>query len=476
MALKIGLSSYVSGGFTNPVIWRLYEDVSGVLIDEHQEMGPHGVIYNFVFSDNIIDIAYRIEFYDQPGGVGIGNLIKSHVVTPSTQTLVVDSDIELIVDGAETYDPVSTADNFTVPATIGKDIRLEQRGVGTLFQTRGIEIVHDKVTGKITFSDGSFPNTDDRFIIIIKPQYVVNPPGSQAPSTLYKDIIILDADITLTSADFGKLYIVKGIANVITITLPATATIVKKVSLFVRSQGPHKSVIIKAAVGETIDATGTTSQTFILGQAEEAEVIRVNDQLYGFTDSQDIKRAGQLDWAYTVGLNRAWADGTEVLCADYPRVKKAMDNLEVGQVVTYATWGTSVVIDGVTVYPNKGFFALSNDGLSFKFPDFRNLSIRALRYSDNTVDDERLTQKGGGYQYYKVGKHRHWTINNHSDTGGTGVSAINYICFQGERGGAGDFKYTLNGHTDQPTLGLTSDGAGTDHRENNIGMVPQIIV
>jgi len=468
MALKIGLSSYVSAGFVNPVIWRLKEDVSGVLIDDHQEMGPHGVVYNFDFSDNIRDIAYRIEFYDQPGGVGIGNLIKSHVVTPSTQTLTFDSDIELVVDGGETYDPVGGASSVIIPQLLGKDYYVMQRGIGQLLATRNIEVTDDTVNGGFALTDGTF-NADDIFVVKIRPQYVVNPPGSQAASSIYKAVELVTADRVLTSVDFGKLLIVEGVAAVITIELPLIATIIEKVSLFIRSMGAtHINVIIKAATGETITATGAISQTMILGRAEEAEIINLGGVLYGFSDSQDIKRAGQLDWAYTVGLNRLWADGTEYNCADYPRIKKAMDALQVGQVLTYVQWASTVLIDGVAKEVYKGFFALSGDGTKFKVPDLRNRSIRALRYSDNTVDADRYGTKGGGYQHDQNKAHGH-RVN----TGGGAGSA---------NPGRSLVRQSYNGDTyGAEGTGTSSWGpyievvGGTEVRNINIGLVPQII-
>lgn len=482
MALKIGLSSYVSAGFTNPVRWDLKEDVSGILIDTHSEAGPHGVVYNFDWSNNILDIAYRIEFYDVPGGVGIGNLIKSHVVTPSTQTIAFETDIELIVGGAETYDPVVGTIGVIIPALLGKDFYVQQRGIGQLRKIRSIEVTPNLVDGGFDLTGGVTFNEGDTFIIKIIPVIIVNPPGTQPSSNFYKAIEIITVDTVLTSLDFGKLLIVDGAAKIITLQLPLIADALSKVSLWIRSIGTtHNNIIIKAGIGETITATATTSQTFILGRGEDAEIILNDGIYYGFTDSNDIKRAGNLEWGYKIGLNRLWADGNasapgaiDYLCADYPRVKKAMDLLEVGQVVTFAQWNSSVVINGITLYPYKGFFALSDDGLSFKVPDWRNKSIRALKDSNLTADAERLQQGAGGLQNEAIGPHRHFVANVHSDTTGEALDATKYLDAQGEVNG--DFKYTLHGNSTAPTIGLTSTGnGGIETRGINIGMIPLII-
>ena len=481
MALKIGLSSYVSAGFTNPVRWDLLEDVSGVKIDEHVEPGPHGQIYNFDWSDNIRDIAYRIMFYDVPGGVGLGNLIKSHVVTPSTQSISFDTDLELIVGGAQDYDPVAGNNSVIIPFTIGKKFYVQQRGIGQLLITRSVEVIPDTVNGGFSLTGGQTFNDGDIFILKFVPTFVINPPGTQQATSPYKAIVIVTDDITLQAMDQGKLFIVEGTNPVVTITLPPVADMINKVPFNFRSVGiVHNNVIIKASTGELITATGTTSNTFILGRAEDAEVIPVNattdGALFGFTDSNDIKRAGQIDWNYSVELNRLWADGSQVLAADYPRIKKAMDNLEVGQVVTFSQWLSSVVIDGITLYPYKGFYALSNDGLTIQLPDFRNKAIRSLRYSDNTADDQRLQQGAGGLQNHAVGPHSHFIANTNSDTTGIPLVAANYLTVQGEQAGTADFKYTLRGSGTVPNIGKTSSGGtNVETRSINIGMIPCII-
>lgn len=478
MALKISISAFISGGYTNPVRWDLIETGTGVKIDDHTEAGPHGQVYAFSFVNNIRDIVYTIKLYDVPGGAGIGNLIKSHDVTVSTSTITFDSDLEIIVGGADPKDPVDQ-DTATpaIPELIGKEYYVQQRGIGQLLQTRNIEMVPDTVNGGFALTGGNTFNEGDIFIVKIKPTYIGNPAGSQSPTSVYKDVVLITNDIVLSSSDFGKLFLVDGVLPVVTIQLPAVIGIVEKVPLWIESIGTnHVNVIIKAAALENITATAAASNTFILGRAEKGQVINLGGTLYGFTDSEDIKKAGQLDWGYYLGKNRLWANGSEYVIADYPRLKKGVDGMPAGSVVSYAVWAQSQVINGITIYPNKGKFAISNDGLSIKLPDWRNMSMRALRYSDNTADTERISQGSGGLQNQAVQKHQHFTINNHSDSTGNGLTALNYLTFQGEKAGIGDFKYTLFASNDLPTLGLTSEGQGPETRGINYGLIPMIII
>ena len=451
MALDINISSYVSGGYTNPILWRLYETGSGVLVDEHTEAGPHGRSYQFSFVNNIIDIVYTIKMYEVIATVP--NFIKGMDITVSTTTINIDTDIELIVDGGESYDPVNGATSVTVPDTIGKSCKLVQRGFGKFRETRSPEYTHDTVTGEFVLLGGVTFNADDTYFIEIAPVFVINPPGTVQPTSYFKSVTLITANTTLSTLDFGKLFICDGANPVLTLQLPAISTMIEKVPMWIESVGTNNiNVVIKCATGETISAIGTTSNTFILGKGERCQIIKLGSTLYGFTDCTDIKRVGQFDWGYISGPNRLWADGSEYNVADYPRLKKAMDTSQVGTVLDYTTWATTQTIDGVAVAINKGKFALKGDGLKFKVPDLRNLSIRAL--NGTGTDTERRSQGPGGYQYNDVQPHKH----------GSGIYKI---------GTAGHFSYGSGGGW---ILGTTDNSGGLETRPSNIGLIPLIII
>lgn len=468
----VSISAYVSGGFVNPVIWRLYESESGALVDEHQEMGPHGRDYNFSFTSNIRDIVYLLKFYEQPGGTGVGTLVRSWNVTVTTSTITSDSDIETVVDNGGEFDPISgTNTSIPIPSLVGKDFYVVQRSIGQ----RRVDVIPEITINE----DGSYSllgaetfNAEDTWIIKIRAQYVINPPGSQGIGG-YKDVVLITNNYTISGSDFGKLLIVDANIMVVTLQLPVIADIISKLPIWIRSIGTnHVNLVIKAATGETITATGTTSNTFILGRATDAEVINLGGTLYGFTDDADIRKVGQFEWGYYKGLNRLIADGTEYNVSDYPRLKKAMDAMPSGEVVTYTQWNSSQLINYLIeddqvgnnqvhstklVYPFKGFFALSNDGTKFRIPDLRNKFIRSL--SNVSPDPERVTQGAGGYQVDSLLRHFHW-FNNSNNVGGYGKAT------------------TGNDPTEGPWLetGGASAASGNETRGENIGMIPLIII
>lgn len=472
MALRIGISSYVSGGYTNPVAWRLYETGTGAFVDEHNEPGPHGVVYNFDFINNIRDIVYTVKMYEVPGGVGIGILIKSEDITVSTSTITFDADIETIVNGGNPEDPTSgTSVAPAIAALIGKDYYVVQRSIGQRRIIRQPEVTIGNTTGSYSLLGGETFNDADTWIIKIRPQFVINPPGSQGLG-IYRDVVLITNNITLSSTDFGKLLIVDGVVNVVTLQLPTIANILTKISLFIESVGTnHIYVVLKAAIGETLTFSGSTSNTFIMGRATRAEIINLGGILYAMTDDVDIKKRGQIEWGYYTGLNRLIADGTEYLTADYPGLKKAMDSMPVGEVVTYLLWnsiasipyvwqdtqdGNDQPVENKTVSPYKGFYALSDDGTHFHVPDLRNRFVRALRFTDGFSDDERYTQGAGGYQIDQFKKHDHQSDNSE---------------------GVGGFGKPTTGNEATEGPWLISGGAGlTETRGENIGQFPLVII
>lgn len=472
MALMVSISAYVSGGFVNPVIWRLYESESGALVDEHQEMGPHGRDYNFSFTSNIRDIVYLLKFYEQPGGTGVGTLVRSWNVTVTTSTITSDSDIETVVDNGGDYDPVSgTSTSIPIPSLIGKDFYVVQRSIGQ----RRVDVIPEitiNSDGSYSLLSGETFNAEDTWIIKIRAQYVINPPGSQGIGG-YKDVVLITDNYTILTSDFGKLLIVDANIMVVTLQLPPVSDIIPKLPIWIRSIGMnHINLTIKAATGEVITATGTTSNTFILGRATDAEVINLGGVLYGFTDDADIRKVGQFEWGYYVGLNRLKADGAEYNVSDYPRLKKAIDAMPVGEVVTYSQWGSSQTVDYIleddqignnqvvgtkVVYPYKGYFALSNDGTKFKVPDLRDRFIRGLsNTTDSTPDPSRVTQLAGGYQVDSFTKHSH---NVDTSIGDEGVG-----------------KFTTGSGASEPAVVYTKSTGGSETRSENIGMFPLIII
>lgn len=462
MALSIKISSFVSAGYTNPVSWRLFKAGTNILVDTHLEPGPHGQEYNFSFVDNIEDIVYTVAFYEETGGDG--TLIKSHDITVTTSTLVLDADLELIVGGGESYDPVADTDSVIIPQCKGKDYYIMQRAVGQLLEVRIAEITKNLLDGGFQLNNGYKFNEGDVYIIKFRATIVVNPPNSQTPS-IYKEVVFIDNNTVITGADFGKLLIVDSMNPVVTITFPLIADIIEDVPLFIESVGSvHNNVVMKAQGGENITGLGTAKNTFILGKGERSQFIRKGLKLYGFTDSLDIKKAGSIEFGNYVPANRLFGNGAEYTIANYPRIKEAFTLMNT---TTYALFDSIQVIDGAAVKPYSGFFAISNDNTKFKVPDLRDRMLKFLKYLDNTVDPDRVTQKSGGYGHDRNKLHDHFMFGQ-PDNGGAPYAATGHST-------GGNLGYGIWGSNGTPLFFKSGPSGGTTVNPITIGQIPLII-
>lgn len=90
----------------------------------------------------------------------------------SGRELTFFDDLELIVDGGETYDPVHKESHVIIPFLKGKTFSVEQRMFGTLRQRREIEILPDLENGGFYLLNGMAFSTGDTYFIKIKPMYL----------------------------------------------------------------------------------------------------------------------------------------------------------------------------------------------------------------------------------------------------------------------------------------------------------------
>lgn len=464
MALAIKISSFISGGYTGDLMrWILKEDVSGAVIDTHEEPGPHGVIYNFSFSYNIRDIIYRIELYDVPPGGSVGNLIKSHVVSVTTQTLVIDPDIEIIVGRGTAVDPAA-GDTRTpdIPALVGKTWRVVQRSIGPLLQTREPEVVNNNVDGYFSLTDGATFNDSDVFFVEVFPGVVINPPGTSGGG-IYKSIELIDAERPIVAADMGKKLIIDGHAKVMTFDFPSKLDLPEKTPLFIENLATDDiniNIVMKAMDGgDVFKFNGTSNQKFILSRGDSCEIVRLGNDLYAFSNSYNIKYRGEIEYLLKLGIARIAADGTEYEQADFPGLMQYVDSLNPVQVkTTFAEWNLTSVVDGITYYYNHGFYA--KYGTKIRVPNLLDMSQKAL-LNIGGADASRYENIAGGMQKQQVGQVNTTMVipKGNSYTGGPNQLRIG------------------NGNNAPQNFDLSVVfNVGKLNTVNNIGYIPSIII
>jgi len=107
----------------------------------------------------------------------------------------------------------------------------------------------------------------------------------------------------------------------------------------------------------------------------------------------------------------------------------------------------------------------AGDGSStFEVPDLRGEFARGFD-DGRGVDTSRTF---GSSQSEEVGPHRHFVINTNNQ-GNFGSWVNLYIAKSNTNGGSQN--YSLNGTNVEPTVGLTSEGTGTETRPRNVALL-----
>lgn len=230
-------------------------------------------------------------------------------------------------------------------------------------------------------------------------------------------------------------------------------------------QGAQNNVIIQLDAGDTVWFRGEQVNKIILGKGETITILIKNNVLYVLNPVTNHDRLGLRLWADKLLLNTFFQDGSTYNQADYPRAVELLDSLPAGAVVSYATWNTSVVQpDGQTTYPNKGKWARDDSAGTFRVPDIRDQSVKALSAVDGSI---------------VAGRYGHQTLMNHGHYMGSPVDSGGNPYLSTNHNTGGNFSYGLNGSTTAPSQFQTGDPIGIGgalNAVNNIGQYPLICI
>lgn len=90
----------------------------------------------------------------------------------SAERLTFFDDIELVVDGGGSYDPISGEDSVIIPALAGKVYEVSQRVTGQLRSRRDVEIVQNTDNPGFSLANGFKFSQGDTYFIKIRPMYL----------------------------------------------------------------------------------------------------------------------------------------------------------------------------------------------------------------------------------------------------------------------------------------------------------------
>jgi hypothetical protein len=465
--------TYNFSGVAQDVIITWYEfsapnaEIDRYVLDDtvdHEKVGRHTVA-------DLNPVMHRFKFWQSSDGVTLDTLLFSADIDASLFNEPVVEFKEFTVGVADPGIP-SGGDTQYVDADLDSaDIthyEVEQRGFGKLSWEDDIQTI---AGGGFEFINGNAFNEGDRYFIKIY-KLVAQQIQDVVTQNQFTGIEVLAADSDFDATLYNKLLIANWPAGVGVILLPDLSTIPNNTVLHLNTHGgTQRYVTIELAAGDSLQFLGDVKTAIHIGRGEEIRIVFKDGAGYVVHYEGDHRHVGEIRLGEAPGLNEIIRNGSQYLIADYPRAYEYIQSLPANQVVIETVWQASqdIIVAGntITVYPNKGLYALSFDGLSFRVPDDRNRYYRALKYTDGvTADAERLVQAVGGLQGPELMGHGHPIKTTQSGSSSNSTSdpvrgsVTGTVNTRGGRGRIGDDNYTI------------SITGGSEQRVENIGLLP----
>jgi hypothetical protein len=407
--------------------------------------------------DNLDPVMHRFSFFQSEDGVTLGtSLLDMDIDCSINQSEFIIYDY--VVDRGETYDPVSGGDTVVDARLEEYNFYIERRAFGKF---RDDEYVKNVPTGTWTITGHEFEEGDTFFAIVEKRVTVDTLP---VPSSDYIDVVEIAEDIVLTPDMYRALLEVTASANVTKLTMPLLSSIPKTRVLINTHSMTGRYFTIVFTSPDNVKFMGRVVSKITLGKGEEIELLFTGSSCKVIQYSGDYRRLGILLFGRGIENNVVTLDGTLYNIADFPRLYEDFINLlPPTQIKTLITWGTAQVIDGVSEFPNKGFFGVDTAAGTFRVPDFRNRSIRALSLSG--TDLTRITNFPGGFQMDKIRDFRSGDFDRllkHN-----GIQTARDVDNTDSTGSEPNIIYSYQ---------LPDTIFGTQTVPRNIGLIPQIVI
>jgi hypothetical protein len=378
---------------------------------------------------NLRRVAHYFEFWQSNDGTTLSQQIKVWEIDVAKQEVPAISIYYYRVNGGRGVDgvwsdPLSDQLQLRDTRLAGKQYTVDEEGTGPLtpveeytdFSGGGF----DKISG-FPFQDGG------RYRVTVYDKIVVDTPEPSVTSGGGFSAVMIanEANHVLTADYYGKL-IECGYATGGTgiFTLQALATIPDGTVLrFSTHLGNQQYLKIQLSGSETVKFWGKNRNHIYLGKCESLDILKQNGQFYCMNDNTGYDRVGQRVWGDVVEINTYLRNGNDYAEAYAGRlIDWALDNFASGQLVSFATWNTSVL--GVPLF--RRLFAYDSASNTIRVPDSMNMYQRAVPTTGTTP---------GAYQPDTVGP---VTIELMNGQGGSGTGPIsNTQGFSGQDSNAG---------------------------------------
>lgn len=257
----------------------------------------------------------------------------------------------------------------------------------------------------------------EEVVISFQPAFSPYIPTPDAIARFSNGERIITATSAIGGADFRKLIILRGAANILTITLPAASAYPENVLFAIISDGGnHKQATLRCTGSDNIAFNSSLFPDFWLGQNEQILLIPAVVSGIGttpngwrviqFSGAEHFGRLGVTDMGCLQGPNH-WNAATNPgpqLRAVYPRSWWFITKMQAAQ--------PSLVVSGAAWNANQTFWGTGDGSTTFNFPYKAGYFPRYLD-PDGEIDDDRFNDGNGNLP----GSTEEPSIGNHTHSG-----------------------------------------------------------
>lgn len=472
------ISISAAPGVTQYLYLVLYEALTPTVpvANSGQLAPPHNSSRQLVFY-NLRPVIHLASLFITNGVDVVGTLIANFELDPRFPAVEIRPDWHIYADETDGFE--SGTNFFADPTEYldGWDYSLEVRGFGTLdpdTDKQELRVATPSPSGyTIPSLDGGESTyviqPGEHHVIHFKPKISIYTPVDTG-GELFTGTEIITADYAVPAGKAGVMHQLQSATSTLALTLPNIAMVpANKLFLFNSQGGQHINAVIdvEGSNDEVIEWLGGELSQLILGQSEQLWLYRwINPD--DNTDTrwlvahalEDTRSVGQKVYSDIKEdlINMLFADGRELDREVYARLWAYVQTLPADMLVDEATWNAANDV-------NKGKYSTADGSSTFRIPDLRIKGF--LRGVDGSG---RLA---GSLQVEMVGPHRHFGFVD-KQIGPTGsfpptLTAINAPVKIYSKDGSGKESYYMGGDNDEPTVGRTSTGGGTENRPANVG-------
>lgn len=450
---------------SNNFVAALYDASNVGVVLESQVIPKSGGIYPPNFQVTFLTVisvnkVYRVILWETSGTTPGGTSRVSSDIPAGLNAVNLQDALYLTADISSGF--ASGTNTITEPSIIGWDIVLDIPGTDTAYP--GTDYTYDKTTGIITWLLGNW-SPSQRAVIFPKPQISVAAPP---PVSAISSGQIITASRSLTSSDKNQaLYIQSAFAS-ISLPLPALSSIADYDHITAYSAGgSHINAVFPANGSDMIQYKGLLTQ-LIARQGEKIDLFKANGVWNIDTKPAGMDFVGEIVDKFTKGdLNLIFADGSLLSRTLYPALWAYVQTLSSNSICSEAVWASSVVLDGITYYANKGKWTLGDGSTTFRVPQIYNSGFR------RAVDG--ASTRFGNLQYAGIAEADMSLDHQHdSMTGlfGTKPNGAGPAKTSGTYGGTSGGQTDLSGGMYNPTLaganGVLTARRGSETHPTNL--------